>query len=154
MLGRCPFQGLSKARCVNLHSCYWPKASAALYTPCTTHHCRQNGSALKTVGFCKMSDAQTSTTRDLFGNEIKIKFGDPGAKKKLSLQPRGNAAPIGSGPAGETCRTCSHAYCHKMAGSYWKCALVKPTHSTKTDIRLKWAACARWVKREEESETK
>lgn len=93
--------------------------------------------------------SESVTTTDLFGNPISIKFGDPlpkGAQKKRKRDDslRGNAAPIGSGPKGETCKTCIHAYCSKYAKRYWKCRLVKPTHSPKTDIRLKWAACSRW----------
>lgn len=85
------------------------------------------------------------TTRDLFGNEVSIKFGDA-VKKKRDVA-RGSAAPIGSGPAGETCKTCVHSYAHRMAGTYWKCDLVKPTHGPATDIRLKWAACSRFEKK-------
>lgn len=67
----------------------------------------------------------------------------PAAKPKRG-QPKGNAAPIGSGPAGETCRTCVHARCVKLGKTYHKCALVKATGGPATDIRLKWPACARW----------
>lgn len=99
-----------------------------------------------------MSDQQEAVTRDIFGNEVSIKFGD-GTPKKNRDTPRGNASPIGSGPAGETCRTCAHSYCYECAKRYWKCDLVKPTHSPKTDIRLKWAACSQWEKRIEETKT-
>lgn len=88
-------------------------------------------------------------TTDLFGNEITIKFGDPAAAKKLRDKARGSAAPIGSGPQGETCKTCAHSYNHEYAKRYWKCDLVKATASPRTDIRLKWAACARWEKKPE-----
>lgn len=59
-------------------------------------------------------------------------------------QPKGFAAPIGSGPQGETCKSCQHAYCRSFAKTYWKCALVKATGGPGSDIRLKWAACSRW----------
>lgn len=90
------------------------------------------------------------TTRDLFGNEITIKFGDdlPPGKKKRNDKPRGSAAPIGSGPAGETCKSCKHSYCNQYAKRYWKCDLVKATHGPGSDIRLKWAACSRWEAKE------
>lgn len=91
--------------------------------------------------------ADAAITHDLFGNEVSIKFGDS-VKKKHNDKPRGSAAPIGSGPQGETCKTCKHSYCRKMAGTYWKCDLVKATHGTSTDIRLKWAACSRFEKKE------
>lgn len=68
----------------------------------------------------------------------------PGKAKAKAKQAKGCAAPIGSGPKGETCRTCVHSYCRTFAKSYWKCDLVKATCGTGTDIRLKWAACARW----------
>lgn len=66
-------------------------------------------------------------------------------------QPKGNAAPIGSGPKGETCRTCAHSCFIKFAKTYWKCDLVQHTGGPGTDIRLKWAACSRFEKRKEEA---
>lgn len=84
------------------------------------------------------------STASLFGWDQPTQ---PKAKAK-SGQPKGNAAPIGSGPEGETCRTCKHAYCVSYAKTYWKCGLVKATGGPGTDIRLKWAACSRWVKKE------
>ena len=72
----------------------------------------------------------------------------PPAKRK-SGQPKGNPSPIGSGPAGETCRSCAHAYCRSFAKTSWKCGLVKATGGPGSDIRLKWAACSQWQKKEE-----
>lgn len=66
-------------------------------------------------------------------------------------QPKGNAAPIGSGPDGETCLTCEHSYCVKLGKTYHKCGLVKATCGPGTDIRLKWTACSRWQKKEASS---
>lgn len=77
----------------------------------------------------------------LFGWDMPMK---PKGKAKRDESARGNAAPIGSGPQGETCKTCIHAYSIEFAKRYHKCDLVKATASTKTDIRLKWAACSRW----------
>lgn len=75
---------------------------------------------------------------DLFGEEI---------KHPPKTQAKGNAAPIGSGPQGETCGTCGNAYGIRSCGKiYYKCALVKATNGIGTDIRLKWAACNRWKK--------
>ena len=71
--------------------------------------------------------------------------------KRKTGQPKGNAAPIGSGPKGETCRTCAHSRCVRLAKVYHKCALVKATGGPGTDIRLKWAACSRFEKRKEEA---
>lgn len=81
---------------------------------------------------------------DLFGWDQPMK-----PKGKLRDCARGNAAPIGSGPEGETCKTCVHARSVTFSKTYWKCDLVKATASPKTDIRLKWAACARWEKKPE-----
>lgn len=64
-------------------------------------------------------------------------------------QAKGHAAPIGSGPSGETCGTCQYARKRVFAKTYFKCALVQSTGGPGTDIRLKWAACSRWAKREE-----
>jgi len=62
---------------------------------------------------------------------------------------RGNldayAATPGSGPDGETCRSCRHSVCNRPGNRrYWKCRLVRSTNSPATDIRLKTPACWRW----------
>jgi hypothetical protein len=62
-------------------------------------------------------------------------------------RPRGHAAPPGSGPKGETCRTCQHytrASYHNRV--YRKCWLAKPrwTHGPGSDIRAKDPACRLW----------
>lgn len=84
----------------------------------------------------------SDTSANLFNWDEPMK---PRPKSKNAA--RGNAAPIGSGPQGETCKTCIHSYSSEMASRYWKCDLVKATHSPKTDIRLKWASCSRWEKK-------
>lgn len=64
-------------------------------------------------------------------------------------KPKGSGAtpaPSGSGPAGETCKTCAFSYaittgCRKR---FWKCAWCVRTSGSATDIRLKWEACSRW----------
>jgi len=81
--------------------------------------------------------------RDLFGVEISD---EPPPKTKP--QAKGWAAPPGTGPKGETCRSCKHSYYHEMSKRYWKCDLVEPTGGLGTDIRLKWAACLYWEKKE------
>lgn len=76
--------------------------------------------------------------RDLFGAES-VERPD---RRNLA---RGYAAPPGSGPEGESCRTCARAYSIDYHDKrYWKCALVKQTHGLGTDIRLKSPACSRW----------
>lgn len=62
-----------------------------------------------------------------------------------SLGSHATPAPIGTGPVGETCRTCCHAYKQGYHDrSYWKCGLVEETRGSGTDIRLKWLACRQW----------
>lgn len=90
--------------------------------------------------------------KDLFGNEIEPKEFARTQKEikrdraRKYSQPRGNAAPKGSGPEGETCGSCENCYATRTRGAktFFKCALVKPTNGAATDIRKKWPACARW----------
>lgn len=91
---------------------------------------------------------------DLFGQEIIDEASEPGAngKRKRDESPKGYPRRPGSGPAGETCRTCAH---HRATGAgrknYFKCFLLKFrwTHGPGTDIRLKSPACNLWQKREQ-----
>lgn len=59
----------------------------------------------------------------------------------------GHAAPVGSGPTGETCGTCAYyivvSYHDK---TYRKCGKMRAswTHGPGTDIRKKDAACRLW----------
>lgn len=57
-------------------------------------------------------------------------------------------AEIGTGPEGETCKTCKFATYIEHANRYYKCVLMKNswTAGPGTDIRLKWAACSFWEK--------
>jgi hypothetical protein len=67
---------------------------------------------------------------------------------KARYRPKGYAAVPGTGPAGETCRTCRH-YTHKrMANSYRKCELMRDywTGGPGTDIKAGSPACRRWEK--------
>ena len=60
-------------------------------------------------------------------------------------------APIGSGPAGQTCGTCGHRV-HVSSGEnrYQKCALVRRhwTHGEGADIKAAWSACRYWKPKE------
>jgi len=91
--------------------------------------------------------------KDLFGTEISDREALTNKPDKVKPgQPRGKAAPQGTGPKGETCRTCDHSIRWNHHGrKYWKCDLVKRTHGPGTDIRLKWAACRYWEARGIES---
>lgn len=89
--------------------------------------------------------------RDIFGNEVTEAEARRLMKRK-GTQPNGYAAPPGSGPSGETCRTCAHIYRVETGSrkTFRKCALVKPTHGPGTDIRAKAPACRRWERRASE----
>ena len=55
-------------------------------------------------------------------------------------------APIGSGPAGETCGTCRHKTYKRLAKAYMKCGLMQAhwTGGAGSDIKARWPACAQW----------
>jgi hypothetical protein len=87
-------------------------------------------------------------TRDLFGYPV-LESELPAHRDKLKRKetPNGYAAPPGTGPKGEYCRTCEHAV-RRSGGRkhYWKCYLRVRTWSAcyATDIRLKSPACRYW----------
>jgi hypothetical protein len=70
-------------------------------------------------------------------------FGDPVREPIKGTIPAGYVRPPGTGPAGETCATCTHAcrYDH-----FSKCGANRArwTGGIKTDIRLRTPACDRW----------
>ena len=86
--------------------------------------------------------------KDLFGNELTEAQALVLLKKRRTTLPRGHAAPPGSGPAGETCRTCEHFARRRYAKTYLKCALMKAhwTGGPGSDIRAKDPACRLWEK--------
>lgn len=69
----------------------------------------------------------------------------PKIKNKVS----GYAAPPGTGPKGETCKSCKHI-CrhHDYKHTYIKCGVIRHrwTHGLGTDIRVKSPACRLWEK--------
>src|SRR5208282_6310653 len=72
-------------------------------------------------------------------------------RSKASPSMKGYAAPPGTGPVGETCRTCKH-YTHNRGSEgrskpYPKCGLVKTTNGPGTDIKAKSLACEKWETR-------
>lgn len=69
-------------------------------------------------------------------------------RKRHKTLPKGYAAPPGTGPAGETCKTCRHYARVKHAKVYRKCALVRAkwTNGPGTDILAKSPACKEWEK--------
>lgn len=60
----------------------------------------------------------------------------------------GHAAPVGTGPAGETCRSCAHMerLDRDTGRVYRKCGLMRRfwTNGPGSDIRAGDAACKRW----------
>jgi hypothetical protein len=77
--------------------------------------------------------------KDLLGMEVSV------APKK----PKGGYAAVpGTGPKGETCKTCKHCFVRKMYSGkgYTKCELIKETRGRGTDILQKSPACSRWEK--------
>lgn len=71
---------------------------------------------------------------------------DPGPSEPRPKR-TATAAPLGTGPAGETCGTCVFAKrVQHHDYFYWKCGKVQHlwTHGSGSDIRLKWEACREW----------
>ena len=69
-------------------------------------------------------------------------------KEPKPVGTRCTAAPSGSGPDGETCRTCRHKT-PTFSGSgkrFLKCGLMQRswTHGGGTDIKARWPACHYW----------
>lgn len=92
--------------------------------------------------------AMTPAERKRFMRKIERKKGIRKPTKK-----QGYAAPPGSGPKGETCRSCEHAVKRGgVAGSYHKCNLMARfwTGGAGTDILLRAPACSRWEKEKKE----
>lgn len=86
---------------------------------------------------------------DLFGEKVIERISE--ARRKPT-QPKGYAAPPGTGPTGERCRTCAHK---RSTGSmcarvYWKCGLMEHawTGGPGSDIRMRSPACRMWKKNE------
>ncbi len=72
-------------------------------------------------------------------------------KGKRDESARGYPARPGTGPTGETCKTCNHLCRVQYAKTYLKCALTRQawTQSPKTDIRAKSPACQLWERNAE-----
>lgn len=67
--------------------------------------------------------------------------------RKLSKK-HGHAAMPGTGPKGETCKSCGHLARIQYAKEYLKCGLMHAywTGGEGTDVRAGDAACRRWEK--------
>lgn len=98
--------------------------------------------------------------KDLFG-EAPEQLGQraPGSKLgpkggKHYVQPWGYYAPPGTGPVGETCKTCAHIVARGgVAGRYLKClrSRGKWTGGRKSDILAGSPACSGWESSEQHS---
>lgn len=88
--------------------------------------------------------------RDMFGNEVTVE--EARALLKNKHRPptvkRGYAAPPGTGPAGETCKTCRHLFRNHQSKTYLKCSLMSAhwTGGPGTDILAGAPACREWSK--------
>lgn len=107
---------------------------------------------------------------DLFGIEIpdEPRPGFPGnaSKGKRDYTPKGYAAPPGTGPKGEACKTCKFFVRREFSKTYFKCLLAakripKPldanrgpghypyvldwSHCHTSDIRANSPACSKWA---------
>lgn len=68
----------------------------------------------------------TDKETDLFGEPITGHEGLPQvAGKRKPTVPKGYAAPPGTGPKGETCKTCVHICRRSMGKTYLKCGLAE-----------------------------
>lgn len=65
---------------------------------------------------------------------------------KHYIEPRGYAAPPGTGPPGETCGSCEHL---ARVRRFTKCDLRAWTHTRRTDVLVRAAACQRWERAKE-----
>ena len=70
----------------------------------------------------------------------------PGIDKRHVTQRKGYAAQPGTGPAGETCKSCKHIARIRRSSTYIKCGLARErwTHGGGTDILTKAPACHYW----------
>jgi hypothetical protein len=88
----------------------------------------------------------TRAPADLFGE---VPLGPGGLVKRTKRKdprPSGYARPPGTGPKGETCKTCAHLYRNHLAKTYLKCELNRAawTGGRKTDVLASAPACEKW----------
>jgi hypothetical protein len=87
--------------------------------------------------------------RDIFGNEVTVDEARAmlALKKRRDPTPAGYAAQPGTGPSGETCRTCKHLSANEQAKTYYKCGLMSRhwTGGRKSDVLVKAPACRHWA---------
>ncbi len=81
---------------------------------------------------------------DLFQQAVKLVGGRLSAYADLP----------GSGPTGKACKTCDHHIAwHGNTKVYHKCDLIKMTHGSATDIKVRTPACAKYLESAEGNQT-
>lgn len=87
-----------------------------------------------------------SLEKDLWGNDIIYHEPLPEGNERKKTEPKGYAAPPGTGPKGETCKSCKFYAIRKFSKSYRKCLKVRGrwTRGPGTDILAKSPACHYW----------
>jgi hypothetical protein len=82
---------------------------------------------------------------DLFGAPLTTP-----TERPKTTPAKGYAALPGTGPAGETCKTCRYHCVIAYSRNYHKCLLMRPfwTSGPGTDIRVKSPACKLWERAE------
>lgn len=86
---------------------------------------------------------------DLFGEAIATPLPPPiGSDKRKKTKPNGYAAAPGTGPKGETCKTCRYYSGHRRTKIYRKCELTRAkwTGGPGSDILARSPACHYWEK--------
>jgi hypothetical protein len=93
---------------------------------------------------------------DLFGETVILEISESKAVRKPT-RPNGYAAPPGTGPQGETCKSCAHSVRvnQNTAGTYRKCALMRAnwTGGPGSDILFRSPACRHWEREKEDGST-
>jgi hypothetical protein len=90
-----------------------------------------------------MTGSEQLTFTTLGGETVTVK-----PRGKHYVEPRGYADRPGTGPAGETCKSCCHSYHGGTGrGGYPKCELTRACHtsSRRTDILMGAPACSKWA---------
>lgn len=69
------------------------------------------------------------------------------AVNRKTPQAKGYADRPGSGPKGETCRSCAHLVHKRLAKTYLKCELTRAcwTGGHGTDVLARSPACSKWA---------
>jgi hypothetical protein len=95
--------------------------------------------------------------KDLFGHDVDLDqlarapMRHGGRRKRRDPFPSGHIMPPGTGPAGETCKSCRHLVRIRLAKTYLKCGQYRAhwTGGRKTDVRARDAACRKWESKDE-----